>query len=181
MADPTLSPGHTAPLNEQALTSLRGVGPKLEQKLNRIGLHSVQDLLFHLPLRYQDRTRVQAIGSLRVGEQVVVEGSIELTEIGFGRRRMLLCHISDGTGALLLRFFHFSNAQKEALARGTRLRCFGEVRAGKKHLEMVHPEYDRLSTNEVAAVEETLTPLYPTTEGVHQLKMRDLRKCEQRW
>jgi ATP-dependent DNA helicase RecG len=174
MPDPTFSPGHTAPLNEQALTSLRGVGPKLEQKLNRIGLYSVQDLLFHLPLRYQDRTRIQPMGSLRVGEQVVVEGTIELSEIGFGRRRMLLCHISDGTGALLLRFFHFSNAQKEALARGTRLRCFGEVRAGKKYLEMVHPEYNRLSAEAVGTVEETLTPLYPTTEGVHQLKMRDL-------
>ncbi len=174
MPEPTPSSGHVTPLNEQALTSLHGVGPALEQKLNRIGLYSVQDLLFHLPLRYQDRTRVQPMGSLRVGEQVVVEGTIELTEIGFGRRRMLLCHISDGTGALLLRFFHFSNAQKEALARGTRLRCFGEVRAGKKFLEMVHPEYKRLSADEVASVEETLTPLYPTTEGVHQLKMRDL-------
>jgi len=156
------------------LTALRGVGPKLEQKLNRIGLYSIQDMLFHLPLRYQDRTRVQPMGSLRTGEQVVVEGLVELTEIGFGRRRTLLCHISDGTGSLLLRFFHFSNAQKEGLSRGTRLRCFGEVRAGKKYLEMVHPEYNRMSSDELAAVEETLTPLYPTTEGVHQLKMRDL-------
>ncbi len=161
-------------LSQQALTTLRGVGPKLEQKLNRIGLYSVQDLLFHLPLRYQDRTRVQAMGSLRPGEQAVVEGLVELTEIGFGRRRTLLCHISDGTGSILLRFFHFSNAQKEALSRDTRLRCFGEVRAGKKYLEMIHPEYSRISADEVIAVEETLTPLYPTTEGVHQLKMRDL-------
>ncbi len=174
MPDSTPSAAQTTALNELALTSLRGVGPALEQKLNRIGLYSVQDLLFHLPLRYQDRTRIQPMGSLRVGEQAVVEGLIELTEISFGRRRMLLCYISDGTGALLLRFFHFSNAQKEALARGARLRCFGEVRAGKKHLEMTHPEYKRIGADEVVDVEETLTPLYPTTEGVHQLKMRDL-------
>jgi len=174
MPDSRASSESVPALNQQPLTILRGVGPKLEQKLNKIGLYTVQDLLFHLPLRYQDRTRIQPMGSLRSGEQVVVEGLVELTEISFGRRRTLLCHISDGTGSLLLRFFHFSNAQKEALARGTRLRCFGEVRAGKKYLEMVHPEYNRISTDEVIAVEETLTPLYPTTEGVHQLKMRDL-------
>ena len=174
MSDYSATSGKRIPLHEQALTSLRGIGPKLEQKLNRIGLFSVQDLLFHLPLKYQDRTRVQPMGSLRPGEQVVVEGVVELTEIGFARRRMLLCHISDGSGSLLLRFFHFSNAQKDGLARGSRIRCFGEVRAGKKHLEMIHPEYSRLSTEEITSVEDTLSPLYPTTDGVHQLKMRDL-------
>ena len=163
-------------LMEQPLSSLKGVGPKIEEKLNRFGLHSVQDLLFHLPLRYQDRTSIQPMGSLRPGSQVVIEGEIDLTEITFARKRMLLCHISDGTGSVLLRFFHFSNAQKEALARGTRLRCFGEVRAGTKGLEMVHPEYDRLYEATELPVEESLTPVYPVTEGVHQLKMRDLTR-----
>jgi len=163
------------PIKQLSLTALRGIGPKLEEKLHKLGIHSVQDLLFHLPLRYQDRTRIQPLGSLLPGEQVVVEGTVDLTEISFGRKRMLLCHISDGTGSLLLRFFHFSQAQKNALARGTRLRCYGEVRTGMKRiLEMIHPEYDRLSDDQDLPLEDTLTPYYPTTEGLHQLKMRDL-------
>jgi len=162
------------PLIDQPLSLLKGVGPRIEEKLNKIGLQNIQDLLFHLPLRYQDRTRVLPMGSLRVGDQAVVEGTVDLTEVSFGRRRMLLCHISDGTGSLLLRFFHFSNAQKESLARGSHIRCFGEVRLGKKNLEMVHPEYQRFSELTDIATEDALTPIYPTTDGVHQLKMRDL-------
>ncbi|NOY66595.1 MAG: ATP-dependent DNA helicase RecG [Gammaproteobacteria bacterium] len=159
---------------DQPLSLLRGVGPKIEEKLNKIGLHNIQDLLFHLPLRYQDRTRVVPMGSLRAGDQAVVEGSIDLAEVSFGRRRMLLCHISDGTGSLILRFFHFSNAQKESLSRGSHIRCFGEIRLGKKTLEMIHPEYQRFSELPDIADEDALTPIYSTTDGVHQLKMRDL-------
>lgn len=174
MPNATAKSSQRVPLNQQALITLHGIGPRLASKLNRIGLCSVQDLLFHLPTKYQDRTHVQPLGSLRPGEQAVVEGVVELTDIRFARRRMLLCHISDGSGALLLRFFHFSQAQKQGLSRGSRIRCFGEVRAGKKHLEMIHPEYSRLSADEIVPVEDTLTPLYPTTDGIHQLKMRGL-------
>ena len=166
--------GNAKPLIDQPLSLLKGVGPRIEEKLNKIGLHNIQDLLFHLPLRYQDRTRILPMGSLRAGDQAVVEGTVDLAEVSFGRRRMLLCHISDGTGSLLLRFFHFSNAQKESLARGSHIRCFGEVRLGKKNLEMVHPEYQRFSELTDIATEDALTPIYPTTDGVHQLKMRDL-------
>jgi len=169
-----VSVNQTKPLIDQPLSLLKGVGPRIEEKLNKIGLHNIQDLLFHLPLRYQDRTRVLPMGSLRVGDQAVVEGTVDLAEVSFGRRRMLLCHISDGTGSLILRFFHFSNAQKESLMRGSHVRCFGEVRLGKKTLEMIHPEYQRFSETPDVAVEDTLTPIYSTTDGVHQLKMRDL-------
>ena len=169
-----MTTSNAKPLIDQPLSLLKGVGPRIEEKLNKIGLQNIQDLLFHLPLRYQDRTRVLPMGSLRVGDQAVVEGTVDLTEVSFGRRRMLLCHISDGTGSLLLRFFHFSNAQKESLARGSHIRCFGEVRLGKKNLEMVHPEYQRFSELTDIATEDALTPIYPTTDGVHQLKMRDL-------
>jgi len=159
----------------QSLTCLKGVGPKLEEKLQRLGIYRPQDMLFHLPLRYQDRTCTQALGSLRAGQQAVIEGHVDLTETSFyGKKRILLCHISDGTGAIILRFFHFSNAQKAGLARGTRLRCFGEVRFGKKTLEMIHPEYQRISDEEQYDEEQALTPVYPTTDGIHQIKMRDL-------
>ncbi|MCU7906078.1 MAG: ATP-dependent DNA helicase RecG [Candidatus Thiodiazotropha sp. (ex Epidulcina cf. delphinae)] len=161
-------------LAEQPVTLLKGVGARNAEKLTRLGIHTLQDLLFHLPLRYQDRTRVQPIGSLRHGDQVVIEGDVDLAEIKFGRRRSLMVYLSDGTGGIYLRFFYFSNAQRQALGRGVRLRCFGEVRNGPNSLEMVHPEYQRIDPGEPLAVEASLTPVYPTTEGVHQLTLRGL-------
>ncbi len=154
------------------VTTLKGVGPAMAERLEKLHIHSVQDLLFHLPYRYQDRTRIAPIGSLRPGDEVVVEGEVQLSEIKFGRRRMLLTRLSDGSGSLTLRFFHFNNAQKQSLSTGTRLRCFGEVRTGSATLEMVHPEFRRLQ-GEASTVEEHLTPIYPTTEG---LQMPGLRK-----
>lgn len=157
-----------------SLTSLRGVGPKNAERLTKLGLHCVEDLLFHLPLRYQDRTRVVPIGSLRAGDQAVVEGAVELAQIKLGRRRSLLVQLTDGTGSILLRFFHFTSAQRNALQPGVPLRCFGEARNGPASLELVHPEYRRLDDQAPHAVEENLTPVYPTTEGLHQLAWRDI-------
>lgn len=153
---------------------LKGVGPKTVERLARLGVHSVQDVLFHLPLRYQDRTRVVPIGSLRSGDQAVIEGEVELADVRLGRRRSLLVRLADGTGVVTLRFFHFNSAQQQILSRGTRLRCFGEVRNGPTSYELVHPEYRRIGSDDPAEVEEALTPIYPTTEGMHQLSWRDL-------
>jgi ATP-dependent DNA helicase RecG len=152
---------------------LRGVGPALAEKLSRLGVSQVQDLLFVLPSRYEDRTQISAIGEVRVGSRAVVEGEIQLTEVAYRRRRQLLCRITDGTGSLTLRFFYFSGAQQANLARGTRIRCFGEVRRGPLGLEIVHPEYRRVG-QEQAPLEEVLTPIYPTTEGVPQARLRSL-------
>jgi len=161
-----------AGLDQMPVTALKGVGSRNSEKLAKIGIRTVQDILFHLPFRYQDRTRVVPIGSLRPGDSVVVEGEIELADIRFGRRRSLLIRLADGSGALTLRFFHFSTAQKSALSRGNRLRCYGEVRPGPAGYEMVHPEYQRIADGESPLVEESLTPVYPTTEGMHQLSWR---------
>ena len=156
------------------VTVLRNVGPRIAERLTRLNIHSVEDLLFHLPFRYQDRTRVFPIGTLRPGIEVVIEGEIQLCEIKFARRRMLLCRISDGTGSLTLRFFHFNARQKESLTRGRRIRCFGDVRRGSTTLEMVHPEYRLLEDDQPSPVEEHLTPVYPTTEGMQQAGLRRL-------
>jgi ATP-dependent DNA helicase RecG len=161
-------------LAEQPVTLLKGVGARNAEKLIKLGITSLQDLLFHLPLRYQDRTRVQPIGSLRRGDQVVIEGEVDLAEVKIGRRRSLMVHLTDGTGGLFLRFFYFSNAQRQSMSRGVRLRCFGEVRSGPSSLEMVHPEYQVIDPSMPLAVAESLTPIYPTTEGVHQLTLRGL-------
>lgn len=161
-------------LADQSVSVLKGVGPKSAERLARLGIQSVQDLLFHLPLRYQDRTRVVPIGSLRPGDQAVIEATVDHADIRFGRRRSLLVQVSDGSGSLVLRFFHFSAAQKQNLARGARLRCFGEVRNGPTHFELVHPEYQQIADEHPLPVEDALTPIYPTTEGMHQLSWRDL-------
>ncbi|HEX5057544.1 MAG TPA: ATP-dependent DNA helicase RecG [Gammaproteobacteria bacterium] len=155
------------------VTSLKGVGPSIAKKLEKLNISTVGDLLFHLPIRYQDRTRVVPIGSLRPGDEAVIEGEVLLTEIAYRKRRMLLCRIADGSGSITLRFFHFSETQKQALARGVRLRCFGEARLATGGLEMIHPEYRHINDG-VHAVAEHLTPFYPATEGISQLKLRDL-------
>ena len=140
------------------VTQLRGVGPKLGAKLAEAGIHRVEDLLFHLPLRYQDRTRVTPIGAAADGTDVVIEGEVRVADIAFGRRRSLVVRLQDGTGTLSLRFFHFSAAQKNNLRPGTRLRCFGQVRRGASGLEMYHPEYRKLESGETP-VEEALPPV----------------------
>jgi ATP-dependent DNA helicase RecG len=155
------------------VATLRGVGPALAEKLVKLGVTRVQDLLFVLPSRYEDRTQILPLGSVRHGQRVVVEGEVQLTEVVYRRRRQLLTRISDGTGSLTLRFFYFSSAQQQGLTRGTRIRCFGEVRRGPLGLEIVHPEYRRVGA-EAAPLEEVLTPIYPTTEGVPQPRLRAL-------
>jgi ATP-dependent DNA helicase RecG len=150
------------------LRDLRGVGPRLESSLNQLGIHTTQDLLFHLPLRYEDRTRIHAIGGLYPGARVLVEGEVEHSAIVRGRRSMLVVVISDGTGRITLRFFHFRAAQKQQLSKGTRLRCYGEVRGGYQGLDMVHPSYKRILSEQDRAVSDRLTPVYPTVEGLGQ-------------
>ena len=124
-----------------------------------------------LPLRYEDRTRIVPIGALQAGSRAVVEGEVLLAEVAFRRRRQLLVRLGDGSGSLTLRFFHFSNAQRAGLARGTRLRCHGEVRRGPLGLEMVHPEYRGIGAVG-EALAQTLTPIYPSTEGLTQGRLR---------
>ncbi|QHD51397.1 ATP-dependent DNA helicase RecG [Vreelandella aquamarina] len=155
------------------VTALKGVGEALAIKLARLGVERVSDLLFHLPLRYQDRTRLTPIGLLRAGHEAVVEGEVTASDIVKGRRRSLLIRLRDGSGILSLRFFHFSPAQQQQLRPGVTVRAFGEARAGATGLEIYHPEY-RLSGGSETPVEEYYTPIYPTTEGLHQTRLRAL-------
>ena len=164
-------------LNTIPITTLKGVGDTLADKLARIGIRNIQDLLFHLPLRYQDRTRITLIASLQPRCDVVIQGKILASDIVMGKRRSLLCRISDGSGSISLRFFHFTTAQKNNLRQGTEIRCFGEPRRGAAGLEMYHPEYRIINSDNLAEIEETLTPVYPVTEGLTQQRIRNL--CEQ--
>jgi ATP-dependent DNA helicase RecG len=156
------------------VTALRGVGDALAVRLRALGVLTAQDLLFLLPLRYEDRTRVVPLGELRAGQRAAVEGEVLLTDVVFRGRRQMLCKIGDGSGFLTLRFFHFSAQQQLGLARGARVRCFGEARRGPTGLEIVHPEYRRADPSAVPKSEEHLTPIYPLTEGVTQGRLRML-------
>ena len=156
------------------VTDLHGVGDALASRLRVLGVKSTQDLLFLLPLRYEDRTRVIPLGELRVGQRVAVEGEVLLTEVSFRGRRQMLCRIADGSGFLTLRFFYFNAQQQAGLARGVRIRCFGEARRGPKGLEFVHPEYRKVDPNADQEIAEHLTPIYPSTEGLTQGRLRQL-------
>ncbi len=161
-------------IDAKPVTALRGVGERQAQRLRALGVETTQDLLFLLPLRYEDRTRVVALGEVAQGRRAVVEGEVLLTEVAFRGRRQMLSRIADGSGFLTLRFFHFTAAQREGLARGVRVRCFGEVRRGPTGLELVHPEYRRADAAAAAGADEHLTPVYPGTEGLTQGRLRQL-------
>jgi ATP-dependent DNA helicase RecG len=148
-------------------------GGALAPKLARLGVAQPQDILFVLPARYEDRTRVLPIGALQPGMRAVVEGEVQLTQVVVRRRRSLLVRLADGAGSLTLRFFYFSNAQREGLERGTRLRVHGEIRRGPLGLEIVHPEYRRIEAFG-EALPQTMTPIYPATEGLTQGRLRAL-------
>ena len=163
-----------ASLEELPVTTLKGVGAALAGTLAKLGIQSLQDLLFHLPHRYEDRTRVIPMGSLRLGDTGVAEGVVMRADMMMGRRRSLQVTLKDDTGFLVMRFFHFSAAQKNQLTEGARVRCYGEVRPGRAGFEFYHPEYQVNPPPMPPAGEATLTPVYPLTEGIQQPRVRSL-------
>ncbi|MDE3954240.1 ATP-dependent DNA helicase RecG [Glaesserella parasuis] len=156
------------------LTALSGVGAAISEKLSRIGINNVQDLLFHLPLRYEDRTRITPIADVRPESFATVEGFVQLTEVQFGRRPILSTTISDGTSKITLKFFNFNAGMKNSLATGVRVKAFGEIKRGRFMAEIHHPEYQIIRGNQPLELAETLTPIYPTTEGLKQASLRKL-------
>ena len=159
---------------DSPLTVLKGVGPALAGTLERLSLRRVEDLLFLLPLRYEDRTTLHRPGELKPGMRCLTEGEVLLAETVYRGRRNLLVRIGDGSGQLTLRFFHFSRQQVAQFRVGSRVSCFGDVRAGPVGLEMVHPEYRILREGQDPVVSDALTPVYPMTEGVQQGRLRNL-------
>lgn len=155
------------------VTQLRGIGAAQAEKLARLNIFTLQDVLFHLPFRYQDRTRITPIGATRDGSEALIQGRVLLADVVIRKRRSLLCRIEDGTGQITLRFFHFSGAQQKQFQPGAIVRCYGEVRITALGREIAHPEYRVLETPD-APIEAALTPLYPATEGIQQTSLRRL-------
>lgn len=162
--------------SREDVSRLNGVGPKLKEKLEKLGIRNQQQLLFHLPLRYEDRTRISPVGGLQSGQRVLIEGEIILSSVSFGRRRTLQVKVTDGTGFITLRFFHFNANQQKSLQKGNWIRCFGEARRVMGNIEMVHPEYQLINEDAPPPLNTSLTPVYPTTEGLHQIGLRKIIK-----
>jgi ATP-dependent DNA helicase RecG len=158
------------------LKSLRGVGPAIEEKLTKLDVHNQADLLFLMPIRYEDRTLVTPIGALSHDQQVLIQGRVLLTNIVYRGRRTLLSQLSDDTGMVTLRFFSFSNQQAKNLSRNTLVRCFGRVRKTATGVEIIHPEYQIIDPDNIPPLASTLTPIYPSTKGLSQGKLRSMIK-----
>ena len=158
------------------LTSLKGIGPAIAEKLTKLDVHSQSDLMFLMPIRYEDRTSITPIGALSHDQQVLIEGRVLLTNIVYRGRRTLLSQLSDDTGMVTLRFFSFSNQQAKNLARNTLVRCFGRVRKTATGVEIIHPEYQIINPDNIPPLDPTLTPIYPSTKGLSQGKLRSIIK-----
>ena len=156
----------------QSVAKLTGIGSQTVKRLEKLGIRVIQDLVFHLPLRYEDRTRIYPIGSLMAGMTALICGRVEFIDVLPRGRKSLICRISDDTGFISLKFFHFSANQHNTLKPGTLISCFAEVRLGFAGLEMVHPDYQVISNPDAYVTETRLTPVYPLTEGLSQATLR---------
>jgi len=158
------------------LTDLKGVGPKLAGQLEKLQIRTLADLYFHLPFRYEDRSRVTPIGGVHPMTPAVIQGEIKGSTILFGKRRSLLVKVQDHTGVVSLRFYHFNATQKKQFATGATVRCYGEPRRGASGLEFYHPEYRIVEDGLDLPLEPSLTPVYPATDGISQQRLRLLHE-----
>ena len=155
------------------IISIKGLGKKTSERLNQLGIHTLEHLVFHLPSRYQDKTSITPLSASNVNDEVLIEATIDRIEVVPSKQRQLLCYLSDNENQrILLRFFHFTQYQKQALIRGETMQCFGEIKIGHKGLEMHHPEYRIISQNQKPLLESTLSPIYPLCSGISQSKMK---------
>jgi ATP-dependent DNA helicase RecG len=161
-----------APPAASHATALEGVADATRKQLERLGLRSVADLVLHLPLRYEDETRLASLREVRSGETAQVEVEVLDAAVQFRPRRILVCRARDGDEELTLRFFHFYPSQVRQLTPGARLRVMGELRRGVLGAEMIHPRYRRLRGAQ--PLPDALTPVYPTTAGLSQPTLRKL-------
>ena len=159
-------------MSTEELTDLKGVGPAVKAKLEKLSINKQSDLLFLLPTRYEDKTQLKKIGALMPDQEVLVEGRVLLCSVVYRGRRMMLVQLSDDTGILTLRFFTFSKYQSQNLARNTVVRCYGKTRKTSSGIEIIHPQYQIINPEKPTPLNKSLTPVYPTTKGLAQSKLR---------
>jgi ATP-dependent DNA helicase RecG len=157
----------------ETLTTLRGVGPKIAEALQRLGIMHPRDLIFHLPVRYEDRTQLTTLDALRTQTPVLLEGHIVGHHVAPGRRPQAVLHFEDVTGRARIRLFHFSRAYLHTLGQANTVRLFGEPRWNQGMIEFIHPEI-QVYRETPPPLEDRLTPIYPSTDGLTQPRLRDL-------
>ena len=153
------------------VSTIKGVGEKLSSTLLKLGIKTIEDLLFHFPIGYQDRTTLKKIAELEPNQDFVVQGVIEKVSQTFVPRKMLLVKIKDNTGHLYLRFFYYFPGLRNVFKEGTLIQVSGSSRLGRYGLETVHPEYEIVKDNEF---KPQILAKYPLTKGITHLKMRKL-------
>ena len=158
----------------QSIQNLKGVGPKGASSLNNLGIFTIPDAAFHLPFRYEDRSFITPITEANYQTPVLIEGEIMKSTIVFRGRRMLFSEIYDGTGKLTMRMFNFAMAQHKALEVGKMIRCYGTITPGPNGKQMIHPQYQVFTKQDTMEVEKNLTPIYPTTSGLQQNKLKKI-------
>jgi len=163
-------------LSQIAVETLKGVGRKVAEKLANLSIYNLEDLLFHLPSKYQDRSRIHPISSLIHGQTAQVFGKVEAADVVFGKRRSLVCKMSDQSGVLDIRLFYFSMAQKKQFVRGQHIQCYGQVSSTGRSLSMIHPEIKFLKSNDTPELLEGLLAIYPTTDGLQQRTFQSIVK-----
>ena len=157
-----------------SIQNLKGVGPKSASSLNNLGIFTIPDAVMHLPFRYEDRSFVTPIGDTAYQVPVLIEGEIMKSTVVFRGRRMLFTEIYDGTGKLTMRMFNFAMAQHKALEEGKMIRCYGNITPGPNGKQMIHPQYQIFEREQPIEIEDNLTPIYPTTSGLQQNKLKKI-------
>lgn len=164
----------TAALRNVNIIEFSGVGNKVAQKLAKLNLYNAQDVLFHLPLRYEDRTQYTSLNAAASNTSVLARGEItDVVQLSHGRRSLVV-QIHDGSGRLTIRMFHYSYSQKQAFIVGRWVECFGEVVLRPTGKEMIHPEYRVVTDKPEKPKNDRLTPVYPSTDGVSQHLLRKI-------
>ena len=159
---------------QDPILSLHGVGSKSQARLNQLGIYSLEDFLYHLPIRYQDKTKFHSLDNSQVAEEVLIEGEISKIEESFSTNKHLVVSLrNDSKHELILRFFHLSYYQKKQLSRGDIIQCFGELKLGKYGFEIHHPEYRNITKGQKTLISKSFTPIYPLTNGVYQNQIRE--------
>lgn len=167
---PAAAPAPAKPTARSAVPAARGQGAAsvAQKALQKLGLRRDIDLALHLPLRYEDETRITPLANARDGQTVQIEATVTASEVQLRPRRQLLVQVEDDTGSCELRFFSFYPSHQKTLAVGARLRIRGEVKGGFWGRQMLHPAF-RVAGGELPAA---LTPVYPTTAGLPQPYLR---------
>jgi len=159
---------------QDSILSLHGVGSKSQARLNQLGIYSLEDFLYHLPIRYQDKTKFHSLDNSQVAQEVLIEGEILKIEESFSTNKHLIVSLRNNSKhELILRFFHLSYYQKKQLSRGDIIQCFGELKLGKYGFEMHHPEYRNITKGQKTLISKSYTPIYPLANGIYQNQMRE--------